>query len=144
MRFGAGIAWTITSAAMKLIDTDVAIDHFHGHRAALDFLAGIIAAGEVVAVSVVTIAEIMGGMRTGEEQRTERLLQMFLVLEATDPIARRAGECPRQFRRIHGIDLGDALIAATAREHSAELVTRNAKHYPMTDLAINVPYERGR
>lgn len=39
---------------------------------------------------------------------------------------------------------GDALIAATASFFNAELVTRNIKHYPMSDIKVVVPYERGR
>ncbi len=66
---------------MKLIDTDVAIDHFHGHRAALEYFAEALAAGETLAVSVVTVAELGGGMRPGEEERTERLYGLFTVLE---------------------------------------------------------------
>lgn len=132
------------SNAMKLIDTDIAIDHFHGHQAALEFIASVFADGEAVAVSVVTVAELTGGLRTGEEARTERLLGMFVKLDVTDTIAHRAGAYLRAFRSSASIDLGDALIAATAAEHAAELVTRNVRHYPMTDITVTVPYERGR
>jgi predicted nucleic acid-binding protein len=37
-----------------------------------------------------------------------------------------------QFRRSHpGIDLADYLIAATAEEEGATLVTLDVKHFPM-------------
>ncbi|HMQ53783.1 MAG TPA: hypothetical protein PKE64_20745 [Anaerolineae bacterium] len=58
---------------MKLIDTDVLIDHFHGHQPALNFLAHQLTSGEAVAISVVTITEILISMRPGEEQQTEKL-----------------------------------------------------------------------
>src|SRR3990172_8106104 len=48
---------------MKLIDTDIVIDHFHGHRAALEYFAETLAGGEALAISVVTLAELTGGMR---------------------------------------------------------------------------------
>lgn len=35
-------------------------------------------------------------------------------------------------------------IASHAKSLGAELVTRNAKHYPMKEIAIRAPYERGR
>ncbi len=55
-----------------------------------------------------------------------------------------AGAYLQQFRRSHHLELGDALIAAAAADASAELVTRNLKHYPMSDIRVLVPYERGR
>jgi predicted nucleic acid-binding protein len=139
------IGWTISDCElMKLIDTDIAIDHFHRHQAALDYFAATAASGETLAISVVTLAELSGGMRAGEEARTERLLDLFTVLDVDETIARQAGAYLRQFRHSHRLELGDALVAATAAWHGAGLVTRNVKHYPMTDVQVIVPYERGR
>ena len=76
---------------MILIDTDVLIDHFHGHRAALEYFAQVIATGETLAVSVVTLAEIASGMRPGEEARTEHLLSLFTVLDVNETIAWQSG-----------------------------------------------------
>lgn len=129
---------------MKLIDTDVLIDHFHGHQAALDFMTQAVLTGEELAVSVVTLTELLGGMRLGEEERTDRLLDMFEVLDIDEQIGRLAAGYLRQFRRTHHLELGDALIAATANTRKAEVVTRNVKHYPMTDIRVVVPYERGK
>ncbi|MCL4303407.1 MAG: type II toxin-antitoxin system VapC family toxin [Anaerolineae bacterium] len=129
---------------MKLIDTDILIDHFHGHRATLDFIAQQLVAGETLAISVVTVTEFSGGMRPGEETRTERLLSLLAILNIDEAIARQAGRYLREYRRSHRLELGDALIAATAQQAGAGLVTRNIKHYPMPDITILIPYERGR
>lgn len=131
-------------ALMKLLDTDILIDHFHGHRAALDFIRQQLEQGETLAISVVSVTEFSGGMRPTEEPQTERLLGLFTVLPVDENIAWQAGAYLRQFRRSHRLELGDALIAATALQHQAELITRNLKHYPMADLTITAPYERGR
>ena len=48
----------------------------------------------------------------------------------------RAGIYLRQFHRSHGLDIGDALIAATAAVHGCALWTRNHKHYPMKDIEL--------
>ena len=69
---------------MKLIDTDIAIDHFHRHQAALDYFTHTAASGEPLAISVVTLTELAGGMRPGEEVRTERLLDLFTVLDVDE------------------------------------------------------------
>ena len=129
---------------MKLIDTDIAIDHFHGHQAAQDYFAETLAAGESLAISIVTLTELMAGMRPGEEARTEGLLNLFVLLEIDEPVGRKAGEYLREFARSDRLELGDALIAACAATKGAELVTRNTKHYPMTDIQVISPYQRGR
>lgn len=128
---------------MKLIDTDILIDHFHSHVAAETFLRSVQDDGDTLAVSVVTVTELLGGMHAGEETRTEQLLALFTILPVTERIGRQAAVYLRTFRRSHRIDFGDALIAATAYLHGATLHTRNVKHYPMTDIVVSVPYERG-
>src|SRR6266536_1946079 len=121
---------------MKLIDTDVVIDHFHGHQAAFDYFAATLASGEVLAISVVTLTELTSGMRSGEEERIERLLSLFTILDVSTPMGRLAGAFIRQYRLSHRIELGDALIAATAVIANADLVTRNVRHYPMPDIRV--------
>jgi predicted nucleic acid-binding protein len=37
----------------------------------------------------------------------------------------------RHFHRSYGIDIPDAIIAATAEHHGLELATLNLKHFPM-------------
>ena len=129
---------------MKLIDTDILIDHFHGHQAAFNFITQQLVNGETLAISVVTITEFSSGMRPGEEERTERLLSLFTVLDVNEATARQAGEYLRQFHQSHNLELGDALIAASANLARADIVTRNLKHYPMSDISVVIPYERGR
>ncbi len=129
---------------MKLIDTDITIDHFHGHRAALNYLEEILTAGEVIAISVVTLTELMAGMRPNEDERTEKLLRLFTLITVDEAIGRKAGAYLNRFGRSHNLELGDALIAASAFATGAELITRNIKHYPMEDIHIISPYERGR
>lgn len=129
---------------MKLIDTDITIDHFHGNRAARDFFEQALTSGEPLFISVVTLTELLAGMRPNEENLTEKLLSLFTIIEVDTAIGRQAGAYLRKYSRSHNLDLGDALIAATALITGAELATRNLKHYPMTDIHIVPPYERGR
>ena len=112
---------------MKLIDTDIAIDHFHGNQSAHDFFAQTLASGDALYISVITLTELLAGMRSGEEELTEKLLSLFTVIDVDNAIGRKAGEYLRRYSRSHNVDLGDALIAATAAMMEAELVTRNIK-----------------
>ena len=121
---------------MILVDTDVLIANLRGIDAARDWLRDTRARTGRLAVSVVTNAEIIGGMRSPERREVTRLLNSLRPLPVTDMIAHRAGELRRHYRRSHpGIGLVDYLIAATVQVHGLELATLNTEHFPMfTDL----------
>jgi predicted nucleic acid-binding protein len=116
---------------MILVDSDVLIAHLRGVAAARDWLVGARNDGPLT-ISVVSIAELIGGMRTVERREVWRLLASFRVEPATEIIARRAGDMMRRYRRSHNrIGLGDYLIAATADVQGLELATLNVRHFPM-------------
>jgi predicted nucleic acid-binding protein len=54
----------------------------------------------------------------------------------------RRGLWRRDFGPSHGVGLADAVIAATAAEKGATLVTTNRKHFPML-TSVLVPYRKG-
>jgi predicted nucleic acid-binding protein len=117
-----------------LVDTDVLIANLRGVDAARDWLRDARARTGRLAVSVVTNAEIIGGMRSPERREVTRLLNSLRPLPVTDMIAHRAGELRWQYHRSHGaIGLVDYVIAATAQIHGLELATLNTTHFPMFD-----------
>jgi len=116
---------------MMLVDSDVLIAHLRGLGAARDWLIDARKNG-LLAISVVSIAELVGGMRSVERREVWRLVSSFRAEPATEIIARRAGEMMRRYRRSHtGIGLGDYLIAATADVKGLQLATLNVRHFPM-------------
>lgn len=124
---------------MILVDSDVLIAHLRGVVAARDWLVSARKDGPL-AISVVSTAELIGGMRTAERREVWRLLASFRVQPATEVIARRAGDMMRRYRRSHNrIGLGDyliaatadVLIAATADVQDLQLATLNVWHFPM-------------
>ena len=54
-------------------------------------------------------------------------------------IASRAGVFVRLYRASNGVELADALIAATAEQHALPLATLNVKHFPMF-RRLKAPY----
>lgn len=119
---------------MILVDTDVLIANLRGVGTAQEWLRQTRAQTGRLAVSVLTNAEIVGGMRSPERREVTRLLNSVRPLPVTDTIAHRAGELRRRYRRSHAaIGLVDYLIAATALVHGLELATLNTKHFPMFD-----------
>ncbi len=123
-----------------LVGSDVLIDHLRGHAPARDFLNGLVLGGATLYFSVISEAEIYSNVRRGEESRIGALFETMSRLVVDGPIARKAGSYRDTFRPTIHLALPDALIAATASEHNATLVTRNVRHYPMSDLTIIQPY----
>lgn len=113
-----------------LFDSSVLIAHLRGETRARDLLRNRVQAGSAYA-SVISRAELEGGMRSAERTDLARLFEALQLLPVTDAIARRAGSDLRRFRGSHrGIDLADYLIGATAGEHHLELATLNVRHFP--------------
>ncbi|MCV7192778.1 type II toxin-antitoxin system VapC family toxin [Mycolicibacterium brumae] len=116
---------------MRLVDSDVLIAHLRGVAPARDWLLAARAEGPL-AISVVSITELIGGMVSAERREVWRLLATFRAEPVTEIIARRAGDFMREYRRSHtGIGLGDYLIAATADINGYEPATFNVRHFPM-------------
>lgn len=127
---------------MILVDTDVLISHLRGVPEANEWLRDA-RTKDPLAVSVVALAEIVGGMRSPERREVTRLLSSLRTLPVNELIGYRAGELRRRYRRSHSnIGMADYLIAATADVHGLSLATLNVKHFPMFH-PLRPPFELG-
>ena len=116
---------------MTLLDSDVLIAHLRGVDAAGRCLTERRRRAPLHA-SVVSLAEITGGLHSHERREVWRLLAGLRIEPVTERMGVRAGQLMRRFRRSHSsIGLGDYLIAATAIELGLELATLNVRHFPM-------------
>ena len=119
---------------MILVDSDVLIAHLRGLPAARDWLLGARGRTGPLATSVISVAEITGGTRSGERREVTRLLDTLQTVPVNRAIAGRAGELRRAYHRSHGaIGLADYLIAASALGTGCELATLHVRHFPMID-----------
>jgi predicted nucleic acid-binding protein len=123
-----------------LIDSDILIDHLRKEQSALDYIRQKIDAGFPLFISVISRIEIFSGVRKGEDETIRSLFDILTSVNVDLAIADEAGEYLRKFRKSHALSIGDAMIAATAKEMGMNLVTRNIKHYPMRDVEIVKPY----
>ncbi|MFA6033468.1 MAG: type II toxin-antitoxin system VapC family toxin [Myxococcota bacterium] len=119
-----------------LLDSDVIIEFLRGNPKIRDLLRGLVSGGDRLVVTPISIAEIHAGMRRGEEKEIDAFFSGMELREIDDPIARKAGEYLRTYSKSHGLELGDALVAASASTHGSALWTLNIKHYPMADLEL--------
>jgi len=81
---------------------------------------------------MITQMELMQGARNKTEQQTIRnfLSSMgFAVLPLTEEVGYRASIYVENHALTGGLQLADALIAATAVVHGETLCSGNAKHY---------------
>ncbi|HJW81232.1 MAG TPA: type II toxin-antitoxin system VapC family toxin [Acidiferrobacterales bacterium] len=113
---------------MILIDSDVLIWLTRGHVGAKTRLMQI----NPWRISTITYLELAQGCRSKEElQRAKRGLavQQTQVLPLTPAISERAMALIDAHALADGLQLADALIAATALEHGLMLLTGNTKHF---------------
>lgn len=117
---------------MILVDSDVLIAHLRGVDAARAWLLRARRDSGRLGLSVVSVAEVAGGVRSAERREVTRLLASMRVFAVTEQIGWRTADLMRTHRRSHpGIGLGDYLIAATAQVEGLELATLNVRHFPM-------------
>ena len=119
-----------------LVDTDVLIWHLRGYAQAtrrLDELGSF-------KLSAVTYMELLQGMRDKIElAAVKKMLELrgALIVPVTEVTTRRAIGLMESLTLSHGLQMGDALIAATALEHKLTLLTGNVKHFrAVSDLQL--------
>lgn len=111
-----------------LVDTDVLIWHLRGYPQAtkrLDRLPSL-------TLSAVSYLEILQGTRNKAElaalkKMLERRAANLLLLSAAS--TQQAVALMELLTLSHGLQMGDALIAATALEHNLPVLTANIKHF---------------
>ncbi len=115
-----------------LVDTDVLIWHLRGYAQAtrrLDDLGSL-------TLSSVSYLEVLQGMRNKVElAAVKKMLQRraATLLPVTEAITLRAIALMESITLSHGLQMGDALIAATALDHGLPVLTANVKHFSAVD-----------
>ena len=121
-----------------LIDTDVLIWMTRGHAGAAARLQSLMP----WRISAVTYIELAQGSRNKQElARIKKGLALSRteILPLTAAISDRAMQLIDIYALSHSLQLGDALIAATAMEHNLTVFTANGKHFtPVDGLQVEV------
>ena len=111
-----------------IFDTDVLIACFHGDRDAAESVASHLEK----AVSIISVMEMLQGAKSKDELRS---IRRFLpnheleVIPISESISYLAANLVEEYTLSTGLQLADALIAATARERGSGLVTGNIRHF---------------
>jgi hypothetical protein len=120
-----------------LIDSDILIEVSRGRDA--DIISrwnDLARSADAVLYSAVSAAELWAGARPREYDALTNLFRALTCVPVEAEVGRLAGDYLKRYRKSHGVELGDALIAACALESGARLWTRNRKHNPMKELTF--------
>lgn len=121
-------------AGRLLLDTDVLVEYLRGREDAIEYLESL---DSDLYVSAISVAELFVGVRNREEEESlSQFIMAFTVVPVAEKIARLGGLYRRDHGPGSGTGLADALIAATAMESGARLVTFNWRHFPMIESTI--------
>lgn len=125
---------------MKCLDSAFCIDFANGEPRALAKAEELSARGDRLAVPAPALAEFLAGAFHQGGRRLDQALQFVAELEVLDvtesiavEAARLGGECLRGGQPVGTLDL---LIAATAKHHHAQLLTRDTDFARVSGLTI--------
>lgn len=125
---------------LVMIDSSIFIDHFRDYTPAVDFFRSLSNQKNKVLFSAITETELMAGKGCNDHNIKIIILNMLNSLKKVavdNRIALQAGDLCRKY----GINLLDAIIAATALANGAELFTKNVSDFHnIPDLKIRNPY----
>lgn len=120
-----------------LVDSDILIEVSRARdKIVLDRWENLSLSHVPLFCSPVTVAELWHGALPPEHVTLNALFAAIHCIPIDATIGIRAGEYLRQFAKSHHVELGDALIAASASIHKLDLWTRNRRHYPMKDVSF--------
>jgi predicted nucleic acid-binding protein len=122
-----------------LLDSDVIIEWLRGHEPFVSQIASLLEQRSQLFWTPVSVAEIYAGVRHDEESQIANLFVLMESLDVTMPQGKTAGEYLKAYSKSHGVELGDALIAACATTERLPLWTLNKKHYPMKGVRFFSP-----
>jgi predicted nucleic acid-binding protein len=119
------------------IDSDVLIRHLRGEQKALSLLRKLRDKERFeLWTGALQRAEVVFFMRPVEEEATLLFLSQFQTASVDQLIIDKAAELYRQWNPRNGIDINDAILAATTLHVGGKIYTLNTKHYPMPEVAV--------
>lgn len=125
-----------------LIDTDVIINFLRGRDEEASFFHRVLV-GEEFSACYAAITEVELYSAAKINQRQSESIQMLMNnlhrVGISSPVAQLAGQLLGKFRKSHGLEIADAIIAASTIIQGACLVTENTKHFAFIPGLIITP-----
>lgn len=109
-------------------DSTVIVHYFQKNQASKIYIDRLLSEEAKAAISTITELELWVSIKEDEVERHEALLSFLEIVDLDSHIARQAGRIFSQFR-TQGVDIPDAIIAASAKFKGYKLITGNHKHF---------------
>ena len=123
------------------IDSDVLIWHLRGERKALNLLRRLRKNDPFeLWIGAMQRAEVVFSMKPAEESITLLFLSQFQTAPVDQEIIDKAGDFYRKWNPCNGTDVNDAILAATVVKTGGRIYTLNAKHYPMSEVNVQLAW----
>jgi len=113
-----------------IFDTNIIIDALRQNKKARQLFVDFDGALDNLFISSITAFELFSGKSskdTTQSERITKLLSHFTEIDLNWKISKLAGEIYRD--KVKGLEVPDYIIAATAMEIGAQVVTLNKKHF---------------
>ena len=119
------------------IDSDVLIWHLRGAQNASKLIRKLSDFEKYeLWIGAMQRAEIVFFMQPEEEATTELFLSQFKTATVDQSIVDQAGQLYREWNPSHGVDINDAILAATVRTTGGKIYCLNVKDYPFKDISV--------
>lgn len=123
-----------------LFDTSILIDSLRGYERASKLIESVARREVDGVISVITEAELHAGKDCNMEKglkAAKDLISIFDKVILDNEIAVKAGE----YRRVYGIEIPAAIIAATAFKERARIYTKNVEDFGKIErIDVEEPY----
>ena len=117
---------------MILCDTNIIIEILKGNKRTINIIESI--GLENIAISSVTVMELyFGALNKRELNKIKKHLQALNIVHFDTDISESAIKLIERFSKSHGLQIPDAIIAATAMTSKIELFTFNLKDFKYID-----------
>jgi predicted nucleic acid-binding protein len=128
--------------AKLLLDTDIFVNFLRGQEEEALFFNKILVENEFYGLfSSITEIELFAVERLDQKQETAilKLLANLQRIDLDSQVAQLAGRWLAKYKKSNGLEMPDAIIAATALIHGASLVTKNTRHYAFIPGLVLTP-----
>jgi predicted nucleic acid-binding protein len=113
---------------MILCDTNIFIHAFNGRTDTIDQLKKI-GLPDIV-LSSITVMELLQGMSNKNElAQMKKKIKYYDIVQIDESISQKSIDYIEKYKLSHGLQIPDAIIAATAAVHQIPLYTYNLKDF---------------